>query len=1201
MKNSMIYPIVQALHGALERIKKSFSNEEEFELFMAEFGWDAPTTAVDLPQIVTAFDLTDDLLEAEVLLKRIWSGETTDQLTAAVESFAFLKSMIETMSAFDSIVLAGQPFPLNQGDFWIQMKNELLDYLIIQYLKKKHKYLFATLHLFQVIQFSKEKPVGNQRIDYKKHQLNWSNLAQAFSDPAGMMRTAYQWNNDPSEDFDHVKLLDVLETGFLNLGSNARRIPPRPSITSDYLDTSKIEDHEINELELPLFKGSTSDTKNFFNTGLIVLPIPDTPNDSDWPSGIMIQPVLEGLASAKIPMGNGIFFEIKGGFESGEALRLELFNDAIRLATNLDESAISGQMAVVGKPETPWVLLGDPEGNRLELEGFKVALGVKGSPVDPDIYGLIGTGEAGIDAPKLALILNFADAGGLLQKLFGNKDQRVEFGGNLRWSSKHGLKFEGSAGLELTIPIQKGIPGIEITNLYLGILADQSSVKSQIGIGAKVQLGPLHLRVENVGLEFELAERNVTVEPGLFGSLDVQFGLKEPSSVGVDVSTPSISGGGYLSIDTDGGQYAGVLDLWIMNKISVKGFCIINTKRPDGSDGFSMIISLMAGFPGIELGFGFALTGLGGLLGLHRTINIPAMRQGVKDNSISQLMFPEDAVKNAPTILNTMGTVFPVKEDQFVMGLMAQISYKGGIMTGNLGVILEISNPTRFGLMGVVILGLPTPEEALIRLQVNFLGVIDFTNKELGFYASLYKSHFLGFKLYGDLIFKLNWGDTPGFGFSVGGFHPDYKLPALLKEASDMKRLRIEFINSKNLKLYAETYLAVTSNSVQFGAKVEFKARFGLTAHAWFQFDALFQFNPFLFTIGLKMGLSVRVAGVSLAHVGFSGKLRGPAKYHVNGKLKVKLFFFSKTFRLSKSWGEEQNVLELAHYDVVKLIKKEVEDQTNWSTSTPKRTYNGVAISKQDTCTLALSPDGKLVVQQQTVPLNYAINRFGDGKPKTDAAKYALNVRFATIPAQGKSATTEDFALSLYREYSDAEKLQLPSFEKLEGGLQASPSEDALEYGAHIVDRESDYETFTVDYNKSNPVPWEEDNLDLDAINAHFDTNHIGKQGLLTTSGMNSRALFDRALQSGFAGQAGEVVGMRKTDPLTDGKFVEYNQQKFAVANLEDLTHHEHEEQPSKPSVFETEAQAIDYLAELIKFFPHLEGELVVLPEYQCA
>ena len=50
---------------------------------------------------------------------------------------------------------------------------------------------------------------------------------------------------------------------------------------------------------------------------------------------------------------------------------------------------------------------------------------------------------------------------------------------------------------------------------------------------------------------------------------------------------------------------------------------------PDGSPGFSLLVIITAEFgAGIQLGFGFTLLGVGGLLGLNRTMRLDAADGG---------------------------------------------------------------------------------------------------------------------------------------------------------------------------------------------------------------------------------------------------------------------------------------------------------------------------------------------------------------------------------------------------------------------------------------------------------------------------------------------------------------------------------------------------------------------------------------------
>ena len=68
---------------------------------------------------------------------------------------------------------------------------------------------------------------------------------------------------------------------------------------------------------------------------------------------------------------------------------------------------------------------------------------------------------------------------------------------------------------------------------------------------------------------------------------------------------------------------------------------------------------------------------------------------------------------------------------------------------------------------------------AILRVQVNFLGEINFERRQLKFDASLFDSKLLGFTLSGDMAIRLDWGADANFLLTVGGFHPAYQPPPM--------------------------------------------------------------------------------------------------------------------------------------------------------------------------------------------------------------------------------------------------------------------------------------------------------------------------------------------------------------------------------------------------------------------------------------
>ena len=199
-----------------------------------------------------------------------------------------------------------------------------------------------------------------------------------------------------------------------------------------------------------------------------------------------------------------------------------------------------------------------------------------------------------------------------------------------------------------------------------------------------------------------------------------------------------------------------------------------------------------------------------------------------------------------------------------MIGFMAKITWGvPALISIEFGLVIEFTNPVRIAILGVLKIALPTEEAAILQLQVNFVGIIDFEKGYLSFDASLYNSRILTFTLEGDMALRLNWGSSKGFLMSVGGFHPAFKPPQELN-VPNLKRLTLTIL-SGNPNLVLTSYFAITSNTVQFGAKIDFRFKSGsLSVVGYLQFDVLFQFSPFRFVCNISAGLGVKAGSSTL-------------------------------------------------------------------------------------------------------------------------------------------------------------------------------------------------------------------------------------------------------------------------------------------------------------------------------------------------
>src|SRR5690606_21479941 len=152
---------------------------------------------------------------------------------------------------------------------------------------------------------------------------------------------------------------------------------------------------------------------------------------------------------------------------------------------------------------------------------------------------------------------------------------------------------------------------IEVNGINIAVKPSAAGIPIELGANFKANLGPLVATVENIGLKstFSFPSDN----SGNLGPVNYAMDFKPPNGVGLSLDVGVINGGGYLFFDFDKGEYAGALELTFSEIVSLKAIGVINTKMPDGSKGFSLIIIITAEFgTGLQLGFGFTLLGVGG-------------------------------------------------------------------------------------------------------------------------------------------------------------------------------------------------------------------------------------------------------------------------------------------------------------------------------------------------------------------------------------------------------------------------------------------------------------------------------------------------------------------------------------------------------------------------------------------------------------
>lgn len=664
-------------------------------------------------------------------------------------------------------------------------------------------------------------------------------------------------------------------------------------------------------------------------------------------------------------------------------------------------------------------LLGFAKGARLELS-------------KATITGQLGATGASIKAvsKKSSLVMEMAEADPFVERSIPAKEVRFDIDFGLGISSEKGVFLEGGSGLQLSLPLNRSVGPVRLRQLLLGLSGGPSgnAVKMDFLSTMEVKLGPITATIDRLGFAVALdaKDRNAPL-----------IGFKGPTGIGLAVDCKPVMGGGYLFWDSDAGQYAGAVQL-DLGRIALQAVGIITTRMPDGSRGYSLLVIISTDFCPINIGFGFRLTAVGGLIGLNRTADVEALRAGLKNRSLDAILFPENPVADAARIVTTLQTVMPARDGQFMGGLFGQFRWGvPTVMTIELGLILEWDDPWRLLVLGQIRILLPHEEKVLVRLQMDVLGVVDWDRDEISIDAVLYDSHILTHALTGEMALRARWGDDPCFLLAVGGFHPSFSPPAGFPA---LARIALTLTRGDSIRLRLEAYLALTSNTAQLGARADLLVRASsFSVEGYLGFDALFQFSPFMFVVDLRAGVTLKWHGRTLAGIDLELTVSGPSPWHARGKATFKIWRFSKSVSFDRKIGADTPPPALPAADPLPELLAALEDPRNWGAElTPLTSMVLTLRESADIDEVLIHPLGELSVRQRVVPLGITIDRFGNTTPAGDR-RFDL----ALIPAdEGDAGVAQPvldfFAAAQFLEISDSSKLRRPSFELMEAGVRVS-------------------------------------------------------------------------------------------------------------------------------------------------------------------
>lgn len=633
------------------------------------------------------------------------------------------------------------------------------------------------------------------------------------------------------------------------------------------------------------------------------------------------------------------------------------------------------------------------------------------------------------------------------------------------------LPPETAPGFGLTIPIGKSLGPLLIHNLQLRFGSEDVDGKTtyliQAASSISTKIGPVMARVDRLGLK--LGVRIPDRDKGETGNLkfaDVDVGAVLPNGVSLAIDAKGIvSGGGFLFHDKVQQVYAGVMQLSIKERITVKAFGLIATRMPDGSKGFSMIVFITAeDFQPIQIGMGATLRGIGGMIAINRTFDEEAMRTGLRNRTLGTLLFPQDPIRNAPEIIRNLITAFPAEEGCYLIGVLLKLGWFSPVLvTLDIAIMVELGKRLRVIVLGIIKALLPTQENDLVRLQMDALGLIEMDRLSVAIDAVLVDSRLVQkFVLTGEMALRASM--APGrrnFVMAVGGFNPRFAPP---ENFPTLKRITIALASGNNPRLTCEAYFALTANTIQFGARAQLYAgAFGFSIEGDVGFDVLIHLIPFHLIADFKASVQLKRGSRSLFKLSVEGMLEGPLPLRISGKASFEIFWCDFTIRFDKTLISGEKPPLPPGVDVFAELRRALTAPDAWTTQIAQNRQHGVSLRKiAPGTTLVLDPLGNLVVKQQIVPLNTSrdLDTFG-GAPVAGAKRFKLEAKIEGV-TQNVNSVQDAFAPGQFFAMTDDEKLVGPSFEDMDAGAIFGSDAIVIDDGASLF-APLEYETIIID------------------------------------------------------------------------------------------------------------------------------------------
>lgn len=939
------------------------------------------------------------------------AGDAAGQMIGHAQAVvAHLLAAADVVADWDPAALG---LPQRSAAQWEEALAGVLEALLVAHLEDALPALYGLLRALGIVEEDRAGVVA----------LRLDRLGQLVGDPPGLLRDVTAWGTGALDvDWLTGSLTDSLGT----IGLAARARPLRPRVAALLPAPQPAAAREV---DVAAVGGFSPELGAFAELGIIVAAVSRAGGGEP-----------DALLFTNLAWGAGeVSFSTPAGWQVGLDLGAQASASAGVLVSPAGRTRVGSppaghlEVSVARTATPPWRPLGSPTSTRLEVGGVRA-----GFRLTWDGDGDVALSGA-LDDAHLVLVAGSS----FLAAVLGADAVDVDLSTELVWSGD-GLTVAGGPGLAVVLPLHLLVGPVELRQLRVAIGAvpadgggPEGGVRLEARLDLTAALGPFTVSVDGLGVAVAIGPaQGAAVAVGPVG-LDVA--VLAPQGIGLALDAPGVSAEGLLHVDGD--RYVGGLSAQVL-AVGVDILVVVDTSLPGDPDGFGLLASLGLRFPAVPLGFGFSLSGLGGLLALNRRVDAEALALGLRDGAVDAILFPDDLVRDIDVLVGQVDTYFPIAPGSTVVGPVAEISWGVPIIIrGQLGVVISLPDGVVV-VLGSIRLALPDEDAPVLELHLDALGALDLPGGTLLVVASLYDSRLLGvIELSGDAALYASWLTDPYFLLSVGGFHPGFQPPCHVPSVLEsLRRMRASIPLGLGVSASFEAYAAVTSNSVQFGGRVEIEASATFllvtyTAVGFFELDVLLRFAPFALVADASAGVGVYAGSKELMGVQLDVHLEGPQPWYASGYARFTFFGVRVTFDVTVGGHAPPQVRGSA--DVLVEVATALASPAAWTREPAAGIAAGLALTGGESL---VRPDDTVVARQSQAPLDRPIARFGELTPLQSFVRVTGAVLMGpdgtSVPGLEVEDALDWFAPAMFDVLPDTARLSAPSYEQMTAGVR---------------------------------------------------------------------------------------------------------------------------------------------------------------------